>query len=225
MKRWRRRGLALALLLVLLAAGIPTLLLLPWRWIPPPTSAFMLRSAAEGLEVEQKWVAWQEISPQLALAVVAAEDQRFPLHRGFDVESIRSALDEERGRRRGASTISQQVVKNLFLWPERSWLRKGIEAHLTLFVEMLWPKRRILEVYLNLAEFGPGVYGAEAASQRYFGKQAADLSQRQAALLAAVLPNPRRYSATAPSGYVRKRAEWIERQMRQLGGSSYLAGL
>jgi monofunctional biosynthetic peptidoglycan transglycosylase len=159
-----------------------------------------------------------EISRFAALAVVAAEDQRFPLHHGFDFAEIGEALEERgNGRLRGASTISQQVAKNLFLWQGRSFVRKGLEAWLTLWIELLWPKRRILEVYLNLAELGPGVFGVEAASRRTFGKPAARLEAEEAALLAAVLPNPVRYRADAPSSYVRHRAARIRREMDRLG--------
>jgi monofunctional biosynthetic peptidoglycan transglycosylase len=158
---------------------------------------------------------------------VAAEDQRFPQHRGFDFKQIDKALaDRERGRRvRGASTISQQVAKNLFLWPGQSWVRKGIEAGLTVLIELAWPKPRILEVYLNVAEFGRGTWGVQAASRRYFRKDASRLTRSEAALLAAVLPAPRKYRVDAPSKYVRHRQAWIERQMRSLGGNGYLANL
>jgi monofunctional biosynthetic peptidoglycan transglycosylase len=204
---------------------VPVVLVLPWRWIDPPTSAFMARARWEGYEVEQRWVDWAAISPHLPIAVVAAEDQNFPHHHGFDLESIRSAIAEHRQRQRGASTISQQVVKNLFLWPSASWIRKGLEAYLTLFVEALWPKRRILEVYLNVAELGPGVFGVQAASERFFGDSAGEVTERQAATLAAVLPSPKRFSAAEPSPHVEKRVNWIVRQVRQLGGSAYLESI
>jgi monofunctional biosynthetic peptidoglycan transglycosylase len=174
--------------------------------------------------VEQRWVPLAEISPHLAVAVVAAEDQKFPVHRGFDFDAISRAAQERRERPRGASTISQQLAKNLYLWPGRSLARKGLEAWLTLLLEAAWPKRRILEVYLNVAEFGPGIFGAEAASRRYFGKPARQLSPYESALLAAVLPSPKRMSAARPSEYVRGRASDIERAARGLGGPSYLAG-
>jgi monofunctional biosynthetic peptidoglycan transglycosylase len=169
-------------------------------------------------------VPWEEISPHVALAVIAAEDQKFPVHRGFDLEQIdRAFTDAERGRRvRGASTISQQVAKNLFLWPGRSWFRKGLEAWFTVLIELLWPKQRILEVYLNIAEFGRGVWGVEAASRRFFGRPAKSLAREQAALLAAVLPNPKRFRAEAPSAYVKRRQAWILGQMQSLGGTAYL---
>lgn len=163
----------------------------------------------------------------MRIAVVASEDQKFPAHWGFDFAQIGDALDDrEHGRRiRGASTISQQVAKNLFLWPGQSWVRKGIEAYLTVLIEALWPKRRILEVYLNIAEFGHGIYGVEAASRTYFRKSAAQLNTYDAALLAAVLPNPARLKAAAPSFYVRSRQSAIVSQMQRLGGPSYLKNL
>jgi monofunctional biosynthetic peptidoglycan transglycosylase len=197
----------------------------PWRWIPPPTSAFMLRaSLVDGTTVDRRWVPYERISPHLALCVVASEDQKFPDHHGFDVDQILKATQEARESPRGASTISQQVAKNLYLWPGRSLVRKGIEAYLTVWIEQLWPKRRILEVYLNVAEFGPGVFGAGAASERYFGKSASQLDLREAATLAAVLPNPKRLSAARPTEYVRGRAEEIRRIALALG-SRYVAGL
>lgn len=204
---------------------LPVLIVLPWRWLDPATTSFIEAARASGQEIHQQWVEWDEISPYLPIAVVAAEDQNFPHHRGFDLESIRSVLEESGGRGRGASTISQQVAKNLYLWPGRSWVRKGLEAYLTALIETLWSKRRVLEVYLNIAEFGPGIYGAGAASEIFFGKPAASLSDREAALLAVVLPSPKRMSAAKPSEYVLGRVEWILRQIEQLGGSSYLADL
>jgi monofunctional glycosyltransferase len=193
------------------------------RWIDPPTSAFMVRERLSA-PVRYRWVDDANISAHIKVAVIAAEDQNFPAHYGFDLQSINDALkDRQRGRRvRGASTISQQVAKNLFLWSGRSWARKGLEAWFTLLIELTWSKQRILEVYLNVAEFGPGVYGAEAAAQRYFGTPARALSQRQSALLAAVLPSPRKLRADRPSAYVAERARWIERQVAQLGGPAYL---
>ena len=219
--RWRRLAAGLSLWV----AVVPIFLVLPWRWFDPPTTAFIRQARADGLTIEQIWADWEDLSPNLPIAVVAAEDQRFPQHHGFDLESIQQALEEDRDRSRGASTISQQVAKNLFLWPGHSWIRKGIEAWLTAFVELLWPKRRILEIYLNIAEFGPGIFGAEAAARHFFSTSAADLTPRQAALLAAVLPNPKRLSAAEPSGYLERRVAWILRQVRQLGGSAYLDSL
>jgi monofunctional biosynthetic peptidoglycan transglycosylase len=171
------------------------------------------------------WVSMDEISPWMGLAVIAAEDQKFPEHWGFDMGAIEKALahnERNENRIRGASTLSQQTAKNLFLWDGRSWVRKGLEAGLTLGIETVWSKKRILTVYLNIAEFGDGVFGVEAASQRYFHKPASKLTQSEAALLAAVLPNPIRFKASAPSGYVRSRQAWILRQMRQLGGEGFM---
>jgi monofunctional biosynthetic peptidoglycan transglycosylase len=201
------------------------------RWINPPFTAFMAEAqttAWAGRDpnylTRYSWVDLQRISPNLPLAVVASEDQKFPEHRGFDVEAIEKAyaLNQHSHRVRGASTISQQVAKNLFLWSGRSFFRKGLEAYFTVLIEALWPKRRILEVYLNIAEFGPGTYGAEAAAQRYFHKPASRLARSDAAVLAAVLPNPQRLSAAAPSRYVLERRDWILGQMQGLGGAEML---
>jgi monofunctional biosynthetic peptidoglycan transglycosylase len=204
------------------------------RWIDPPTSSFMLRdraAAAQGNQrrhvVRHRWVEWSQISSSMKVAVIAAEDQTFPSHHGFDLKSINDALvDRERGRRvRGASTISQQVAKNLFLWPGQSWVRKGLEAYFTVLIETLWPKRRILEVYLNVAEFGRGVFGVGPAAEVFFRKPAARLNTYDAALLAAVLPSPKRMRVNSPSRYVRERQAWIVAQMRGLGGTSLLRKL
>ena len=166
-----------------------------------------------------------EISLAVPIAVVAAEDQKFPHHHGFDFQSLSDALREDRRHRRGASTISQQLAKNLYLWPGRSLLRKALEAYFTVLIELTWPKRRILEVYLNVVEFGPKVYGIDAASRLFFGKPPNGITSREAALLAAVLPSPKRMSALRPSKYVRKRAAEIEAAVRDLGGPGYLARL
>jgi monofunctional glycosyltransferase len=200
-----------------LILSIASVLLL--RWLDPPTSAFMVRERMTR-PVQYRWVDWPQISPQLAVAVIAAEDQKFPEHNGFDLQSINDALeDRERGRRvRGASTISQQVAKNLFLWSGQSWVRKGLEVYFTVLIETLWPKQRILEVYLNIAEFGKGVFGVGAASEVYFGKRAARLSAPDAALLAAVLPSPKRMRVKSPSRYVLSRQQAILGQMRAVGG-------
>ena len=222
-KRWQRallRGIGLVLVGWLVVSA---LVVGPWRWLDPPTSSFIWRyEQATSRDAAQRWVPLEDISPRLALAVIAAEDQKFPAHGGFDFESIQEAL-QEGGR--GASTLTQQVAKNLFLWPDRSWTRKALEAWLTVCIEGLWPKRRILEVHLNVAEFGRGTYGADAASRAFFGVAPIDLSERQAAQLAAVLPSPRRMSAARPSAHVRKRAREIREQMRLLGGISYLDSL
>jgi len=221
---------------VALAAAVAACVLavLFFRWVPVPVTSFMLQDRVAALFSEQKgykfthdWVPWEEISPNAAVAVIAAEDQKFAWHPGFDLESIDKALkDAKRGRRvRGASTISQQVAKNLFLWPGQSWFRKGLEAWFTMLIEVLWPKERILEVYLNSAEFGRGTWGVEAASRKFFQKPAKRLSRSEAALLAAVLPSPKRFRVEAPSSYVRRRQQWILRQMDHLGGRGYLEQL
>lgn len=204
-------------------------LVLPLRWLDPPTTAFMLRERIRTPDVRlrHQWVDASAISAHAKVAVIAAEDQRFAEHTGFDFASINDALkDIERGRRvRGASTISQQVAKNLFLWPGQSWFRKGLEAYFTVLIELIWPKQRILEVHLNVAEFGRGIYGIGAASEAFFGKPAARLNASEAALLAAVLPSPKRMRVDKPSPYVRSRQEWILQQMRALGGVKMLESL
>lgn len=216
--RWLRR-LAIGCVLLALLSWLPVLIL---RWVDPPTSAFMQSAAAEGLRIDQRWVRREQISAAMQLAVIAAEDQRFPEHAGFDLEAIEAVLRDSGASGRGASTITQQVAKNLFLWSGRSLLRKGLEAWFAGLIELTWPKARILEVYLNIAEFGPGIFGVEAAAQRHFGRSAASLGPSQAAALAAVLPNPRSYSANQPSPYLRGRIGWIQRQMGQLGGVDFL---
>jgi monofunctional biosynthetic peptidoglycan transglycosylase len=199
------------------------LLVVSLRWLNPPTSAvIVVWELQHGRVAHHQWQPLENISPQLQMAVIAAEDQKFPGHMGFDIASIRKALAENRSRVRGASTISQQVAKNLFLWHGRSYFRKAVEAWFTVLLELFWSKARILEVYVNIAEFGPGVYGAEAAAQTFFGRPAQRLSERQAALLAAVLPNPETMSAARPSAYVNSRATTIGRMVRQLGGTGFL---
>jgi len=201
------------------------------RWINPPVTAYIAEAQAAAWSsrdahyvYRHSWVDLDRISPNLPLAVVASEDQKFPEHWGFDVEAIEKvyALNQHSHKVHGASTISQQVAKNLFLWSGRSYFRKGLEAYFTILIEAVWPKRRILEVYLNIAEFGYGTYGAEAAAERFFHKPASRLSRDDAAVLAAVLPNPERYSAAAPSRYVQQRREWILGQMQALGGPEML---
>lgn len=210
-----------ALAAAILATMLPLAVL---RFVAPPTTAFMLRSRradpATGLpchEVAYRWAEGDAISPHLALAVVVAEDQRFLEHRGIDWEQVGRALRERQraGRVRGASTITQQLAKNLFLWPEASWARKGLEAWIALWMEALWPKRRILEVYLNVVQFGPCVFGAAAASERFFGHAPAGLAPAEAALLATVLPSPRKLRAHDPGPYARERRGEILRLMAQ----------
>jgi monofunctional glycosyltransferase len=225
------RALAWLVLLFVLLSVLAVALL---RWIDPPYSAFMAERRIEAWATHDRdyvfrhtWVDLARISPNLPLAVVASEDQKFPEHWGFDVEAIEKAyqLNQHSHRVRGASTISQQVAKNLYLWSGRSYFRKGLEAYFTLLIEGFWPKRRILEVYLNIAEFGNGTYGAEAAAERFFHLPAARLSRSDAAILAAVLPSPERYSAAAPSRYVLQRRDWILSQMQALGGPEMLSDI
>lgn len=232
-KKPRRRVVRILLVvakLAVVAVGLSLLAVVSLRWIPPVTTGVMIERRVGALvhgrhyDPRYRWVPWGRISPHAALAVLASEDQRFTEHHGFDVESIQKAIEaRERGRRlRGASTISQQVAKNVFLWSGRSFVRKGLEAYFTALIELAWPKRRILEVYLNVVELGDGVFGVEAASQRYFRKPASRLRPEEAALLAAVLPNPLRFHVERPSGYVEERRGWILEQMAQLGGASYI---
>ena len=228
---WLLRVCGIALLVWLLVTATPVLLL---RWLRPLTSAFMVearvaawRAQDHSYRTDFRWVSLEQISPHMAIAVIASEDQQFPFHAGFDLNSIRAAVraSEHGGRLRGASTISQQVAKNLFLWPGHSFLRKGLEAYFTVLIETLWPKERILEMYLNIAQFGNGIYGVQAAAQRFWHKPALHLTSAEAALLAAVLPNPLRLHADRPSHYVLMRRDWILAQMRDLGGPAYLRAL
>ncbi len=226
------RRLGAGLLLAVVAIVVTTFaLVLALRFVPPPTTSFMLGNAIERWSEEPPcrrvtygWTPWKELSPWSGIAVVAAEDQLFPHHHGFDIESIREAWNDRRngGRSRGASTISQQVAKNLFLWSGQSWVRKGIEAWLTVWIEALWPKQRILEVYLNVAQFGPCTFGVTAAAEEFFDKPPTDLTLQESSRLAAVLPNPVRMRVEAPSPYARTQAAWIRQQVRQLGGPDYL---
>jgi monofunctional biosynthetic peptidoglycan transglycosylase len=181
----------------------------------------------DGWTLRDDWVGWDEMSPYPGVAVIAAEDQKFAQHHGFDFESIRDAWDGiQNGQRfRGASTITQQVAKNLFLWSGPSFVRKGVEAYFTVLIELMWSKRRILEVYLNVAEFGDGVFGVGVAARAFFGKRASQLGPNEAALLAAVLPNPIRLRVDQPSAYVLERQAWILGQMSQLGGTGYLKSI
>jgi monofunctional glycosyltransferase len=224
---WLRRILLLPVVLVLLSV----LQVLALRFVDPPFSAFMaarqLSSWRQGdwtAAITYDWRNLDRIAPSLPLALVAAEDQNFPAHNGFDFKAIEKARkNNARGRKvRGASTISQQVAKNLFLWSGRSWMRKGIEAWYTVLIEALWPKHRILEMYANIAEFGDGVYGAQAAARTFFAKDASRLTPAESARLAAVLPSPKRYNARHPGPYVERRSRGIERQMRHLGGGGAL---
>lgn len=204
------------------------------KWLNPITSSIMIQRKVEAIVtfkerqmIAYQWFGYDDISKQMALAVIAAEDQNFPNHFGFDFEQIEKAIEQHnRGRKlRGASTITQQVAKNLFLWEGRSFIRKGFEAYFTLLIELLWSKERILEVYLNIVETGDMIFGVGAASQIYFKKLPSKLNRSQAALLTATLPNPKRFSARRPSGYVLRRQSWILGQMSSLGGVDYLKNL
>lgn len=203
-----------------------------FSFLPVPFSMMMIeRQIVALLSINlsyvshSSWVDQNQISPYMTLAVIAAEDQKFPKHWGFDFDAIEIAMaynKKNQKRIRGASTISQQTAKNLFLWEGRSWVRKGLEAGMTAVLELLWSKKRILTVYLNIAEFGNGIFGVEEAAQHYFGKPACRLTAIESALLAAVLPNPHRYKVNAPSKYVLQRQQWILRQMQLMGGVNYL---
>ena len=222
LKRIAKSGLLLAAAFV----AVTALLVLALRWINPPSSMVIQSwERQSGRTAKHSWRPLEKISPNLQIAVIASEDQKFPHHIGFDFSALQKALSENRKRTRGASTITQQTAKNLFLWNGRSYLRKGLEAWFTLLMETLWSKQRILEVYLNIAEFGEGIYGAEAAARHHFGNSAQYLTRWQSGLLAAVLPSPKRMSARYPSEYVQGRAFTINRQARQLGGAGYLNSL
>ena len=202
--------------------GLTVLWVLLYKFVPVPYTPLMAIRSIEGdknYETQRRWVPIDEISPYLQLAVICAEDQTFLSHNGFDRESIEKALESnEKGKNlRGGSTISQQTAKNVFLWPDRTWLRKGLEAYFTLLIETLWSKERILEVYLNSIEMGDGVFGADAASQYWFNRPAKSLKAEDAAAIAAILPSPRNYKANPPGPYVSKRIQWIVRQMHYYG--------
>ena len=208
-------------------------LVLLFRFVPPPGSMVMVERKvqswinSEPIDIQRQWRSWENLSSNAKLAVISAEDQRFPQHRGFDFVEMRRAWEASRDgeRLRGASTLSQQTAKNVFLWSGRSWVRKGLEAWFTLLIETLWGKQRILEVYLNVAEWDTGVFGLEAAANHYFGASGSALTERQASLLAAILPNPRNRSASRPDAQVERRSQWIRQQMRNLGGTSFLERL
>lgn len=226
-----KRILIRSVLLVMLAWLVFSMLLVvPFRWLNPPFTMVMADrwlSSETPFYLHQQWLSWEEIPKQAALAVVASEDQRFPLHRGFDFDAIVSAVREaSKGRElRGASTISQQVAKNMYLWTGRSWLRKGLEVWFTVLIELIWGKQRILEVYLNIAEWGDGVFGLEAASRYHFSKPAAALTPMQAALLASSLPSPLKYDPARPQQHLIDRARWNMEQQKKLGGTAWLAPL
>lgn len=226
-KKWLQKIYRVFFKLVLWGFVMSIGAVLLFRWVPLPFTPFMLLQCIKQigddkreLRLKKEWVPLEKISPHLQLAVVCAEDQNFLRHWGFDLQAIEKAIEHNKThkRKRGASTISQQTAKNVFLYDGRNWLRKGMEAYFTFLIEIFWSKERILEVYLNVVEFGDGIYGAEAAARHFFQISAAKLSRSQSALLAAVLPAPRRFSVKNPSAYVRKRQQWIMQQMNNLGG-------
>lgn len=218
----RLRTWALIAALAVLLLGM--LLTLPLRWVDPTTTSFMLHDDSGRVPVMYEWRSWDAIGDTAALAIVAAEDQRFAAHWGIDLKSINDALGSASGggRLRGASTITQQLAKNLYLWSGRSLVRKGLEAWLALNLDLFLPKKRILEIYLNIIELGPGVYGVPAASSFYFGKSSASLTSDEAALLAAVLPNPHRFRVDRPSDYVLERQAWILEHLQRLRREQWL---
>lgn len=211
------RIIVIAMLALFLSSIAITIL---YKYLPVPLTPLMLtRHISEGEPIHYKWTPLEEISPALPLAVVASEDNLFTTHNGFDFEQIRIAQEEAaRGKRlRGASTISQQTAKNVFLWNGRSWLRKGLEVYFTLLIETIWGKRRIMEVYLNCIEMGHGIYGAAAVAEKNFKKAPSKLTRAECALIAATLPNPRKYSSKKPSKYMLKRQKTILQNMRNIG--------
>lgn len=229
---WKRtlRWLVLGLLGFLVLTASLVLLL---RFVPVPVTGVMVERRLQSWFSEgsytsrHDWVSLDEVAPCMGAAVIASEDQNFAEHFGFDWKAIEKAMahNEHSKRKRGASTLSQQTAKNVFLWDGRTWLRKGFEVYFTLMIETLWSKKRILEVYLNSVEFGDGIFGVEAASRAFFGKSASRLRPSEAAILAAVLPNPHKFKAAAPSPYIRGRQAWILAQMRQLGGEAMVKKL
>lgn len=231
MKKFKRLLVRSILLLMLAGILFSLLIVVPFRWINPPFTMVMadrwLSSGEERYYLHQQWLEWEQIPKQAALAVVTSEDQRFPRHPGFDFNAIMTAVKEagRGGELRGASTISQQVAKNMYLWTGRSWLRKGLEVWFTLLVELTWGKQRILEVYLNIAEWGQGVFGLEAASRYHFGKPAVELTSMESALLASSLPSPLKYNPARPAQHLVDRARWNLDQQKKLGGTAWLSPL
>lgn len=215
--------------LLLYALVIPIIIVVIFKWVPVPATPLMAIRYFEQKQTDQKsvwkhdWVPLEDISKNLQLAVICSEDQNFLKHRGFDIQAIEKAIDDnQKGKRiRGGSTISQQTAKNVFLWPQRSWLRKGMEAYVTILIELIWSKERIMEVYLNSIEMGNGVYGAEAAAQYWFKKPASKLSKSEAAAIAAILPRPLKYKANPPTAYIASRKLWIMKQMMFFGPLKY----
>jgi monofunctional glycosyltransferase len=217
--RPRRRWLRVLLRIVAAIALLPAITTLIFAVVPIPLTPLMVIRAIDGVPVTKSWVAIDAMAVALQRSVIVAEDATFCVHHGFETEALQKAWDsyQRGGRLRGGSTITMQTAKNVYLWPDRTFVRKGLEAWLTVYLEALWTKRRTLEVYLNVAEWGPGIYGAQAAARHHFNKDAADLSDHEAALLAAVLPSPRRWSASKPGPYVRTRAETIQYRAARIG--------
>ena len=214
-RRLRRRGLWMALYAIMIALVLPVPIVIAYRFVPPPITALMAIRSFQGAALHRHWVPLERMSPSILHAVVASEDERFCVHHGFDWQAIDNAWRDWRSGRepKGASTITMQTAKNLFLWPGRSLLRKGVEAYLTVLIEFFWDKHRIIETYLNVIEWGEGIYGVDTAAHVYFGKPAAALTAQEAALLAAVLPNPREWSPAQPTAYIAERAAIIRERM------------
>lgn len=230
MKKFKRLIIRYSIMLVLTCVGISLLMVIPFRWLNPPVTMVIADrwlASKDEFYLHQDWLAWDKLPKQAALAVVTSEDQRFPLHSGFDVDAIVKAVREanRNGQLRGASTISQQVAKNMYLWTGRSWLRKGLEVWFTLLIELTWGKQRILEVYMNIAEWGDGVFGIEAASRYHFGQPASQLTPMQSALLASTLPSPLKYDPARPAQHLVDRARWNLEQQGKLGGVQWLSPL
>ncbi len=227
----KRKGVSVGMLkvlfkLLLVFLGLTVVLVLPLRWFNPVTTSFILQDAAiESPWVYRQWSDLENISPYLRIAVIASEDQRFPDHYGIDFIELKKALSVQGGPKRGASTVTQQLVKNLYLWSGQGYVRKSIEAYLAIALELFLPKQRILEIYLNVIEYGQGVYGVRHASSEFFNKTPEKLSRIDASLLAAILPSPKKYSAVKPSPYIYNRALEIRFSMGNLGGVSYLKRL
>jgi monofunctional biosynthetic peptidoglycan transglycosylase len=214
---------------LLLCTVISIIIILPFRWLNPPITSFQVFDAFKNPEnplqvVSGTWVNEHNLPANMKMAVIAAEDQHFAEHHGLDLGAIWKAYQHNLHNKRikGGSTLTQQLAKNLYLWPHRSYLRKAMEAWLSLWLEILWPKTRILEVYLNVVEYGPHIFGVDAAAKNFFHRSARHLSKQQCALLAAVLPSPKRFKVQQPSAYLQQKQLWILKQMQQLGGISYL---
>lgn len=216
-----KRVFRICLKLFLWCMAVTVVWTICYRYVPVPTTISMITYSGDRPKggIRHQWIPIERITPSIQLAVICAEDQKFLNHRGFDLRAIKQAYQHNKqgGRMRGGSTISQQTAKNVFLWQQRSWLRKGLEVYFTFLIETFWSKERILEVYLNSVEMGPGVFGVEEAAQYWFGKSASSLSRAQSAALAAILPNPSMYKADPPSSYIQNRRDWIIKQMNNFG--------